>query len=372
MYYNAVAYPVMREEDSPWCLYGALAVWAGVTLGSDTFAHLARASMAFAFATLALRFWRVYQDGKLLGLMREVAFGLKSHGIVLSLILWPVELVRVLRDTTESYREAFWRDHFIDTMWSCRGIRKDTANDLSRQAAHKVEAEADKIADTLGDVEASACQTGAALALGAAVVVSPYTADAVNDDGLRGKMTFFSDREVERQLNIVLHYRHLSLMLQNRAVPGEQSAFTAFLLGANIDLPHASLLVLAGPQYTHNPGIERFNRFALFFNGSFSYGPYALFLGNRLSWGFDEKTPYVHRHVQSVRVPWMPSFLALDLQFEEFVGANGLGEFFIGPEVSFDAPYVPHARIKIYPYADLAPPEGGTRGDVRFTLEYTF
>jgi hypothetical protein len=86
----------------------------------------------------------------------------------------------------------------------------------------------------------------------------------------------------------------------------------------------------------------------------------------------NDKTPYVHRHAQSVHVPWAPSWLGLDLQFEEFVGANGLGEFFIGPEVSFEAPYVSSARIRIYPYADLAPPNGGMRGDVRFTLEYSF
>ncbi len=372
MYYTAVAYPVLREDDSPWCLYGALVVWVGMVFGSDAFACLAQVSMAFAFATLTTRFWRVYQDDGVSGLAHEIAFGLKSHGIVLSLILWPVELVRILWGTSEAYREMFWRDHFVDTMRSCRGIHKDTANDMGRYAVQEVEVRADNVIGTLQDMEASACQAGAVMALGAATVVLPYTAHGASNDGLRGKVTFFSDREVERQLNILVNYGRLSLMLQNRALPGERSAFTFLGVGANVDLPHLSLMVVAGPQYTYDAGVERFNRVSMFVNGRFFWGPYALSLGNRFSWGINEQTPYVHRHAQSVRVPWTPNWLGLDFQVEEFVGAKGLGEFFIGPEVSFDAPYVPNARIKIYPYADLAPPSGGTRGDVRFTLEYTF
>lgn len=282
---------------------------------------------------------------------KELVFGLNPFSNCLSIwhiiLLWPVEAVRLaISGEPQSYQTDFRLEKFSEYRRDPQnyGMHLDTMGDFVKEDIEARKNQGIRAAEKISEIYVKGRKPVAATVLASAIALNPCIAQTKEKKSITGQMEIFSDWSLERQLWLRLNAGPWILHSQNRLSADSQSFFSHLGLGRGFQLSqNIQTILVFGPQYTKP--VNKIDRVVGFINFTVRNSGLNVVAVNRLSWGLNSKTPFIHKHVQNIGtslIPW------LRLRAEELRSKGKWLEFQIGPEIHL------FQCFKFWPYYDFA------------------
>jgi hypothetical protein len=303
-------------------------------------------------------------------LAQEIAFGLKNGEIFAELLMWPlIAILFCFRDPFQiSFKRQYYDNYWRRTKSERHGIHVATVNEWTDRKVGDMSRRADERMKVAVETVKPALRTAT---VGATAVVISTSSVHSESQSPAVQASAFADRQGDRQSAFTATQGNFVLLEQNR-IAADGGSNTS-LIGPGIKLPawHGlNATIIVGPQFNWKDD-GKMAVIKTIFNLSWQRGKFSLASANWVAYGPEQKRIVSSRHIQTLKIPGLPTWLQPNFEQLHVRGGVGFTELYTGLKISFGQWLGKNnffGKASLTPYYNWA--EGRERWDARLNLAF--